>query len=58
MVDNFEQAAPDWRRRAAEVRERVDHSPGGKIKRLLERIARDYDMLAEIAQERRPCQRG
>ena len=53
MADNFEQAAPDWRRRAAEIRELIDRSPDGEIKRLLQRIARDYDMLAEIAEERR-----
>ena len=52
MVDNFERAAPDWRR-AAEIRELIDRSPDAKIKRLLQRIARDYDTLAEIAEERR-----
>jgi len=45
---------PDhWRRLAAEAREMADQMPEGERKRIMLRIARDYDTLAEIAAERR-----
>jgi hypothetical protein len=44
---------PDWRRRAAEIRKLAGDVPDGGRKRLLQRIARDYDVIAEIAEERR-----
>ena len=45
--------APDWRRRAAEIRKLTGDVLDGERKRLLQRIARDYDVIAEIAEERR-----
>jgi len=45
--------APDWRRRAAEIRKLAGDVLDGGRKRLLQRIARDYDVIAEIAEERR-----
>jgi len=44
--------APDWRRRAAEIRKLADDVPDGGRQRLLHRIARDYDLIAAIAEER------
>jgi hypothetical protein len=45
---------PDhWRRRAAEARELANQMSEGERKRVMLRIARDYDTLAEIAAERR-----
>jgi len=44
--------APDWRRRAAEIRKLADDVPDGGRQRLLYRIARDYDLIAAIAAER------
>jgi hypothetical protein len=45
--------APDWRRRAAEIRKLAGDVLDVGRKRLLQRIARDYDVIAEIAEERR-----
>jgi len=45
--------SPDWRRRAAEIRKLAGDVLDGGRKRLLQRIARDYDVIAEIAEERR-----
>jgi len=45
--------APDWRRRAAEIRKLAGDVLDGGRKRLLQRIARDFDVIAEIAEERR-----
>jgi len=45
--------APDWRRRAAEIRKLTGDVPDGERKRLLQRIARDFDVIAQIAEERR-----
>ena len=49
--------APDWRRRAAEIRKLAGDVPDGGRKWLLQRIARDYDVIAEIAEERRALNR-
>jgi hypothetical protein len=45
--------APDWRRHAAEIRKLAGDVLDGGRKRLLQRIARDYDEIAEIAEQRR-----
>jgi len=50
MTDH--RSAPDWRRRAAEIRKLADDVPDGGRQRLLHRIARDYDLIAAIAEER------
>jgi hypothetical protein len=44
---------PDWRRRAAEIRKLADDVPDGGRRWLLQRIARDYNVIDEIAEERR-----
>jgi len=48
---------PDhWHGRAAEARQLANQMPEGQRKRIMLRIARDYDTLAEIAAERRTAQ--
>lgn len=53
MQRKYDRDPDHWHRLATEARAQAAQMPGGEKKRLLLRIARGYDALAEQAEQRR-----